>query len=43
MAWHMKTLDTDVAKREGFWLGVDQRECWSSKGVDCVIMAWWIV
>jgi hypothetical protein len=24
MAWHMTTLDTDVAKRGGFWIGVDR-------------------
>jgi hypothetical protein len=38
MAWHMTTLDTDVAKREGSWLGVDQRGCRSFKGVDCDIL-----
>jgi hypothetical protein len=31
------TGHTDVAKRGGSWLGVDQRGRLSSKGVDCVI------
>jgi hypothetical protein len=29
----------DVANRGGFWLGVDRRVLWSSKGVDCDILA----
>jgi hypothetical protein len=32
MAWHMTTLDTDVAKRGGSWIGVDRRGRRSSKG-----------
>jgi hypothetical protein len=35
MAWHMTTLDIDVAKRGGSWIGVDRRGRWSSNGVDC--------
>jgi hypothetical protein len=30
---------TNVVKRGGSWLGVDQRGHWSSKGVDCDILA----
>jgi hypothetical protein len=33
------TRHTDVAKRGGFWIGVDRRGCRSSKGVDCDILA----
>jgi hypothetical protein len=33
------TRHTDVAKRGGSWIGVDQRGRWSSKGVDCDILA----
>jgi hypothetical protein len=32
MAWHMVTLDTDVAKRGGSWLGVERQGRQSSKG-----------
>jgi hypothetical protein len=32
MAWHMTTLNTDVAKRGGSWIGVDRRGRRSSKG-----------
>jgi hypothetical protein len=32
MAWHMRTLDTDVAKRGGSRIGVDRRGLRSSKG-----------
>jgi hypothetical protein len=32
MTWHMTTLDTDMAKREGSWIGVDRRRHRSSKG-----------
>jgi hypothetical protein len=39
MAWHMTTLDTNVAKRGGSWIGVDRRGHRSSKGVDCDILA----
>ena len=39
LAWHMTTLDTDVTKRGGSWIGVDRRRHWSSKGVDCDILA----
>jgi hypothetical protein len=39
MACHMTTLDTDVAKRGGSWIGIDRRGCRSSKGVDCDILA----
>ena len=51
VAWHMwapewphdmaydDTRYTDVAKREGSWIGVDRRGCRSSKGVDCDILA----
>jgi hypothetical protein len=37
------TLDTDMAKRGGSWIGVDRRGRRSSKGVDCDILAlgWW--
>jgi hypothetical protein len=40
MTWHMMTLDTDMAKREGSWIGVDRRRHRSSKGggVDCDIL-----
>jgi hypothetical protein len=33
------TRHTDVSKREGSWIKVDQRGCRSSKGVDCDIVA----
>ena len=33
------TRHTDVAKREGSWIGVDRRGRRSSKGVDCDILA----
>jgi hypothetical protein len=33
------TRHTDVAKRGGFWLGVDRRSRRSSKGLDCDILA----
>jgi hypothetical protein len=33
------TRHTYVAKRGGFWLGVDRRGRRSSKGVDCDILA----
>jgi hypothetical protein len=33
------TRHTNVAKRGGSWLGDDQRGRWSSKGVDCYILA----
>jgi hypothetical protein len=37
---HMSVLGcTDVIKRGRSWLGVDRRERWSSKGVDCDILA----
>jgi hypothetical protein len=32
MTWHMMTLDIDVAKRGGSWIGVDRRGRQSSKG-----------
>jgi hypothetical protein len=32
------TRHTDVAKRGGSWIGVDQRGRQSSKGVDCDIL-----
>jgi hypothetical protein len=38
MAWHMPTLDTDMAKRRGSCIGVDRRGRRSSNGrgvVDC--------
>jgi hypothetical protein len=38
MAWHMTTLDTDVAKRGGSWIGFDRRGRRPSKGVDCDIL-----
>jgi hypothetical protein len=34
MAWHMTTLDTDVAKRGVSWLGVNRQAHQSSKGGD---------
>jgi hypothetical protein len=39
MAWHMTTLDTDVTKRGGSWIGVDQLGRRSSKGMNCDILA----
>jgi hypothetical protein len=39
MAWHMTTLDTDVAKRGGSLLWVDRRGRRFSKEVDCDILA----
>jgi hypothetical protein len=33
------TRHTDMAKREGSWIGVDRRGRRSSKGVDCDILA----
>jgi hypothetical protein len=33
------TRHTDVAKRGGFWIGVDRRGRRSSKGVNCDILA----
>jgi bisphosphoglycerate-independent phosphoglycerate mutase (AlkP superfamily) len=33
------TGHTNVAKRGGSWLGVDRQGRWSSKGVDCDILA----
>jgi hypothetical protein len=33
------TSHTDVAKREGSWLGVNRRGRWSSKRVHCDILA----
>jgi hypothetical protein len=33
------TRHTDVAKRGGSWIGVDQQGRRSSKGVDCDILA----
>jgi hypothetical protein len=35
----MTTLDTDVAKRGGYCIGVDQRGRRSSKRADCDILA----
>ena len=32
MALYMKIRDTDVAKREDSWLGVDRRTRWSTMG-----------
>jgi hypothetical protein len=37
------TRHADVAKRGGTWLGVDRRGRRSSMGVDCDILAWWMV
>jgi hypothetical protein len=39
MAWHMMTLDTNVVKGGGSWLGVDRQGRRSSKGEDCDILA----
>jgi hypothetical protein len=39
MAWHMTTLDTDMAKRGGSWIGIRRQGRWSSKGVDCDTLA----
>jgi hypothetical protein len=33
-----ETRHTDVAKRGGYWIGVDRRGHRSSKGVDCDIL-----
>jgi hypothetical protein len=38
MACHMMTLEIDVAKRKGSWIGVDRRGCWSSKG--WIVISW---
>jgi hypothetical protein len=35
----MTTLDTDVTKRGGSWIGVDQLGRRSSKGMNCDILA----
>jgi hypothetical protein len=37
------TRHIDVAKRGGSWIGVDRRGHRSSKGVDCDILARWMV
>jgi hypothetical protein len=36
---YVSTGCTDVVKRGHFWLGIDQRGCRSSKGVDYDILA----